>query len=775
MSFPTRLAAGLLLAAAFLASSQPTHAQSRTYTLDADFAEGTLVNVNYDAPNNNQLQLNRGTAAFPFVNIAVSNRGTAVRANTETGVILGEYFTAPNGMGRDPSRTTVDQLGNVWVGNRAESGFVPAPVAQNKGSMARIGLILGGTRTDAAGNPDPNGQYLMGPFEYNTCEDRHGTTPGTAPDGLIKTSRGLGNILPWTNAGSADSFGGVSTAEDECIINYTRAGSYFTRTITIDQNNDVWVGGTGNRQHEKVNGVTGQPIPGTAFTFGCGGYGGFIDGNGVLWSMTSGISYLRYDTNTSTGACISLTNYGVGVDPNTGEIWITQLSGNRVHKVAPDGTLLGSFTHGNGNAQGVAVDNNGDVWVAHALFGATTVGHLRTDGTYIGNVALPGGSGPTGVAIDAAGKVWVANYGTGNAMRIDPQGGPIGADGITRVGAVDLTVGLGANAVPYNYSDMTGAVVAGVTAPQGTWTVIYDGGGSAIPWELVSWNASVPPGASVTVQVRAADSQADLGAESYAPVSNGVPFAGVVGRYIQVVTTLARAASSQDGPVLFDLTVSAQDGTPPPPVDTTAPVCGPIRTEQQNGYLTAIVSSAADPESGIARVVFRTLRNLRGFAGPDAGSLLGPYAQGEEATFDPAATPSVALRAERIGPGGGAFVARVYNGAGLWRDCDPVVSELSATAPEAFTLEAPYPNPARSSEPVRVAFGLAEASAVRIAVYDLVGREVARLVDSPMEAGRYEVAWDGRDAAQGALAAGVYVVRMEAGAFSHALRVTVMP
>jgi hypothetical protein len=37
------------------------------------------------------------------------------------------------------------------------------------------------------------------------------------------------------------------------------------------------------------------------------------------------------------------------------------------------------------------------------------------------------------------------------------------------------------------------------------------------------------------------------------------------------------------------------------------------------------------------------------------------------------------------------------------------------------------------------------------------------------------VAWDGRDAASGSLAAGVYVVRMEAGAFSHALRVTVMP
>jgi hypothetical protein len=112
-------------------------------------------------------------------------------------------------------------------------------------------------------------------------------------------------------------------------------------------------------------------------------------------------------------------------------------------------------------------------------------------------------------------------------------------------------------------------------------------------------------------------------------------------------------------------------GTPPPPVDTTPPICGPIRTEQQNGYLTAIVSSASDPESGIARVHFRTLRNLRGFAGPDAGSLMGPYGQGEETTFDPSATPSVALRAERIGPGGGAFVAASTTAPGCGATATP--------------------------------------------------------------------------------------------------------
>jgi len=211
-----------------------------------------------------------------------------------------------------------------------------------------------------------------------------------------------------------------------------------------------------------------------------------------------------------------------------------------------------------------------------------------------------------------------------------------------------------------------------------------------------------------------------------------------------------------------------------PPPDTTPPVCGPITLERENGVMTAIVSSASDPESGIASVLFTTTRNVQGYVGPAGGTLVS-YAQGATAPFDPATTPAVALRAERISlSAGGAFVVRVTNGAGLSVNCDPVVSQLSATAPEAFSLEAPYPNPARASEPVRLAFAVAEAADMRLAVYDLTGREVARLVDGAMEPGRYEVAWTGADGASGRLAAGVYVVRMEAGAFTRSLRVTVV-
>jgi len=157
------------------------------YTTDADFDQGTLVSVNHDSPYNDQLQLNQPTEPFPFINVAASGRGTVVRSNTETGEIVGEYRTAPDGRGLNPSRTTVDLFGNVWTANRDEAGSIDGVLY---GSAVKIGLIVGGTRVDETGSANPDGGYLAPPFGYNTCVDRNG-------DGLIRTSKGLNDILDW--------------------------------------------------------------------------------------------------------------------------------------------------------------------------------------------------------------------------------------------------------------------------------------------------------------------------------------------------------------------------------------------------------------------------------------------------------------------------------------------------------------------------------------------------------------------------------------------------
>ncbi|MEM1041321.1 MAG: T9SS type A sorting domain-containing protein [Bacteroidota bacterium] len=71
-------------------------------------------------------------------------------------------------------------------------------------------------------------------------------------------------------------------------------------------------------------------------------------------------------------------------------------------------------------------------------------------------------------------------------------------------------------------------------------------------------------------------------------------------------------------------------------------------------------------------------------------------------------------------------------------------------------LAAPYPNPTAGA--ATVAFGLAERAAVRLVVFDVLGRAVAVLAEGVCEAGPHAAAFDGSG-----LAAGTYLVRLEAG------------
>ena len=100
------------------------------------------------------------------------------------------------------------------------------------------------------------------------------------------------------------------------------------------------------------------------------------------------------------------------------------------------------------------------------------------------------------------------------------------------------------------------------------------------------------------------------------------------------------------------------------------------------------------------------------------------------------------------------FVLRIGDGA-------------AAEAVTALALDAPAPNP--TSGPARVTYAVPEAGPVRLAVYDVRGREVAVLADGPMAPGRYEAAFDGAR-----LAAGVYVLRLSAGGEVVARRAAVV-
>ncbi len=539
---------------------------SRTYTTNADFDEGVLSNVNHDVDDQLQLDVVPPETELAFAIIACSDRGTVVRINALTGEVLGEYQTAPNPLAKNPSRTSVDDFGNVWVGNRAEASGL-------QGSVVRIGIVVGGTRVDSSGTPDPNGEYLAPPYQYSTAVDRDG-------DGLIRTSRGLGDILSWPNvtdgAGGADGI--VQDALDECIQLFQRTSGIQVRSVACDANNDVWVGGYPFLPNffDKISGVNGAILTSfDAFAIGCGGNGAVVDPSGVLWAESHlESSILRYDTGAGTGTCIPVNNssgfpslpHGIAVD-NNGFIWVAQFNDNEVSKYDSAGNLVAGFPLPSGGAsidRSIAVtpvDN--DVWVGNS--GGNDVSRLANNGT-IRKVIQLGGNGisPRGVSVDANGKVWVANFGSNNAMRIDPNGG---GDGL---GAVDLAVDLGPNAGAENYSDFTGEVPLDVLQPNGSWSVIFVSGAVDTEFGRISYTSEEPAGTSLVVEFRAANSLGRLPALAFQPVVNGQLFSGVFGRFVEVRVAFLRATPQTiASPILFDLTIESLGGGPeadcPPP------------------------------------------------------------------------------------------------------------------------------------------------------------------------------------------------------------------
>lgn len=79
----------------------------------------------------------------------------------------------------------------------------------------------------------------------------------------------------------------------------------------------------------------------------------------------------------------------------------------------------------------------------------------------------------------------------------------------------------------------------------------------------------------------------------------------------------------------------------------------------------------------------------------------------------------------------------------------------------ALSLYAPSPNP--SARTTRIAWAQPSRAHVRVRVFDVAGRLVRTLAERTMDGGQHELAWNGTNEAGRAVAAGVYLVQVEAG------------
>ena len=106
----------------------------------------------------------------------------------------------------------------------------------------------------------------------------------------------------------------------------------------------------------------------------------------------------------------------------------------------------------------------------------------------------------------------------------------------------------------------------------------------------------------------------------------------------------------------------------------------------------------------------------------------------------------------------------------VWIDSVSIIESSSATngvveqagrMPEAFALLQNYPNPFNPS--TTIGFRIAEYGFVSLRVFDMLGREVATLVNRAMNAGSYETVFEARN-----IASGIYLYRLQSSEFTNA-------
>jgi hypothetical protein len=300
------------------------------------------------------------------------------------------------------------------------------------------------------------------------------------------------------------------------------------------------------------------------------------------------------------------------------------------------------------------------------------------------------------------------------------------------------------------------------------------------------------------------------------PFTSGTIYAGTFGRGVYVSTDFGFTWAQLDNPAtalvnendalldtdgsgddfaghIFDLEFSPDNDCGPPGNDNCDLYAG-----TGNGVWRANIGAGSidwtlmgpDLDPGVDSVLpeVRTLAFVDNSPGSnpaipaeDDDLVIGTWGSGAFIDLNPARFPiagdafdEIAFRESNI-----LFVAVSPDGAILLGTSTGEMTEISAGSaststasepettlelPEGYSLSQNYPNP---FNPVTtIGFALPETGTVRLAVFDGLGREVAVLIDSTVEAGQHEVTFNARS-----LPTGTYLYRLstEAGTQSRTL------
>lgn len=520
------LMASLLLPGAAMATDYPI-------TVDADFDLGSLQSLNHDAPNNDQLQISSTVSTFPVLWVANAGEDTVSKVDTNADCEVARYETWFNSgthgawSGVAPSRTAVDAQGNVFVANRHFSGNLPVSIMKifAEGGVDRNGNGVIDTSHDA------NNDCVIQPGEMIHLVDTNGN--GVLDDDELADERvAFIEQIPNTN-------------------------NQLGRSLCIAPDGDIWAGTYYGRTYYELDPadgtVKGGPVNTTTYNYGC-----VINSDGILFGASLGSQMPIVDTNTKTLLGVRTHGGDYAIAAGNGKVY--KGSAGSPYLIydpnsgpgEPDGNpVTGTFSTppvAYSTSLGVGVDGNGDIVQGNASI-------RKFDGTtntliwQTANPSYTGTSNTRGIVADSNNNIWAVNLGANNVTKFR------GSDG-------QFLAAVPVGTSPYTYSDATG-IGFQIANPNGIFTRTVDGGAAGTEWDKVSWNTepegSVPGDASITVEVRSADVEADLGLQPYMPVVNGAAGLGKLGQFLQVRATL-EPATDGTSPILSDLVVSSAGG-----------------------------------------------------------------------------------------------------------------------------------------------------------------------------------------------------------------------
>ncbi|MFU8806107.1 MAG: hypothetical protein ACNA8W_20010, partial [Bradymonadaceae bacterium] len=432
------------------------------FDFDVDEADGVVLN------EDGHITLDSSRTEHHFVWIANTGEGTISKVDTRSYEEVARYLTGPDGSRNDPSRTSVNTYGDVFVGNRGGR------------SVTKI----------ATGD----------------CPDQNG-------DGVITTSTGPTEILPWRT--------------DECILwNTSLPSGGIIRAVAAqdtDYGSFVWVGGWDGTIF-KLHGETGEVLVQTPSPQRP--YGFAMDKHGNLWIATlSGATLARLDTGRcqDTAACnvevcgndgddcvkqiiqAPSAHYGITVDFKQ-RVWLGG-SVTRYDHSAPAGERWASANSG-AFITGISADEHG--WIYGAAMGQGIYrfeAEAPTNFTVIDGTA---GYSVRGVAIDMEGKAWGVNLSHNNAVVVQPGAGLHDGQVIhTFTGLVS----------PYTYSDMTGSQLRFATNRRGIYSRVFEGCSAERfiynEWQELHFDADVEPGSTIRFRMRANHSRTAMEASEW--------------------------------------------------------------------------------------------------------------------------------------------------------------------------------------------------------------------------------------------------------------------